>query len=481
MDYQYYQNYVENINGMAGIYSFDVLSDGSFSEIRLIAINKQNGGALTMNPDAPPFYPGIPWRTYFTDINFENYIYNCASKNELLYSYANAHGYWLKGFYVPMDVKDPEPAKEGVVKTVYCLYVGSFSPQLESNAMTQHSLEVSAAVMNINVKLHETQDYQQAMAAAIYEIKKVCEAERCALYTVNNSNQECCFINEKGVQAEMMERIAAEMHRTTYEVAKAWEKDLADSDCLLLADLSVVKERDPIWYDSLCSNDIHNIVLYAVRFDQSLIGFIWAANFDTSKMMLIKETLEMSSFLIGTVIANQQLFAHLRAMSIFDGLTRVNNRNAMNERVDKFVSGETKLPDAMGIVYADLNGLKIVNDTKGHEAGDMFLSRAATLLRLVFGDYEIYRVGGDEFIVLCPDITEEKMNERTEQLKAMASNTPDVSFAVGFGWFSGDYDINSALQIADERMYKDKEEYYRLNPVQGRSEFAMKPRTNDKD
>ena len=470
MDYRYYQDYVERINGMAGIYAFDVFSDGSFGDIRLIAINKQNGGVLTMNPDAPPFYPGIPWRTYFTDINFESYIYNCASKNDLLYSYANAHGYWLKGFYLPLDVKDSEAFDEKAVKTVYCLYVGSFSPQLESDAMVKHSLEVSYAVMNISVKLHETQDYQQAMAAAIYEIKKVCQAERCALYTVNNSTQKCCCINERGVQEEMLEGLAAEMHRTPYEVAQEWEKDLVESDCLLLADLNVVRERDPVWYNSLLNNDIHNIVLYAVRFNQSLIGFIWAANFDTTKMMLIKETLEMSSFLIGTVIADHQLFSHLKAMSTIDGLTQVGNRNAMNERLGRYTSGDEKLPDSIGIVYADLNGLKVVNDTKGHEAGDRFLSKAASLLKLSFGDYEVYRVGGDEFVVLCPDIAEDKMKERMEQLRALASNTPDVSFAVGFGWFTGDYDINSALKTADEQMYRDKEEYYRIHNSSERTE-----------
>lgn len=465
MDYQYYQDYVEKINGLAGIYSFDIMTDGSFSEIRLIALNKQNGGVLTMNPDAPPFYPGIPWRTYYTDINFERYIYNCASTNNLLYSYTNAHGYWLKGFYLPLDVNEPENDNKSdeKPKTVYCLYVGTFSPQLESDAMAKHSLEVSSAVMNISVKLHETQNYRQAMAAAINEIKKVCDAEKSALYTVNNNTQKCCFINENGVQDEIMEKLTGEMQRTPYELAMAWEKDLAESDCLLLDDLSVIRERDPIWYDSLCEHNISNLVLYAVRFKQALIGFIWVANFDTTKMIQIKETLELSSFLIGTVIANHQLFSHLKTMSTIDRLTQVNNRNAMNERIDKYVSGEVELPDSMGIVYADLNGLKKVNDTKGHEAGDMFLSRAASLLKLAFGDYEIYRVGGDEFVVLCPDINKDKMEERMTQLRALTTNTPDVSFAVGYGWFTGDYDLNAALQTADERMYENKAEYYRLN------------------
>ncbi|MBR4628618.1 MAG: GGDEF domain-containing protein [Ruminococcus sp.] len=459
MDYNYYQEYVEKINGMAGIYSFDIMPDGSFSEIRLIALNKMNGGVLNMNPDAPKFYPGIPWRTYFTDINFESYIYNCASNSEFLYSYTNAHGFWLKGFYLPL--KETEE-KDGI-KTVYCLYVGTFSPQLESDAMAQHSLEVSSAVMNISVRLHESQDFQQSMAATIHEIKKICLAEKCGLFTINKNTMECDFISENGLRNDVMEQIASEMGRTPYEVAQAWENDLADSDCLLLDNLSVVKERDPVWYASLCINKIENLVLYGVRFDQSLIGFICAANFDTTKMMLIKETLELSSFLLGTVIANHQIMSHLKVMSTIDALTQVSSRNAMDERVKKLVSGESKLPDTMGVAFIDLNGLKNVNDTKGHNAGDMFLNRAASVLKLAFGDYEIYRAGGDEFVVLCPDITQNIMEERITQLRALSDNTHDVSFSVGYVWLSGSYDINSAMRTADERMFKDKEEYYKLH------------------
>ena len=57
-----YQSWIEGINGLASLYSFDILEDGSFGEIRLMAVNSQNVGMLQMNPNAPEFYPGIPYR-----------------------------------------------------------------------------------------------------------------------------------------------------------------------------------------------------------------------------------------------------------------------------------------------------------------------------------------------------------------------------------------------------------------------------------
>ena len=140
----------------------------------------------------------------------------------------------------------------------------------------------------------------------------------------------------------------------------------------------------------------------------------------------------------------------------------------MNELVDNWSSGAEKLPPAMGVVFADLNGLKAVNDREGHNAGDKLLFRAAALLKIAFGDHEIYRAGGDEFVVFCPGILQEVLGQQVRQLRSLAENTHDVSFAVGTVYVTGEYDICKAMQTADENMYKDKEEYYRRNPEKDR-------------
>ena len=460
-----FQAYVDRINGLAGIYSFDILPDGSYSEIRLMAIR---GGVQGMGSDAPKFYPGIPWRKYYTDLNFESYIYKCGTTNGFLYSYTNAHGHWVKGFYMPLSLtengSDTENDAEDKPKTVYCLYTGTFSAQFESDAMSGHSPEAAAAVTNISVKLHETQNYHRAMASAVSEIKKVCGAENCALYTVDISTQHCCFINSDGVQDRALEQFSKEMSRAPYEIAAAWERDLDDSDCLLLDDLSILQERDPKWYRSLSEHGVRNIILFAVRNNQTLVGFIWAANYDAAKMVQIKETLELTSFLIAAVISNHQLVSWLEEKSTVDGLTQLLNRNALNERVEKIALGEAELPNDMGVVLADLNGLKNVNDDEGHDAGDKLLIRAAALLKLAFGDHEIYRAGGDEFFIFCPNITEEALMQQVQQLRTLADGTPDVRLAIGAVYVSDDYDIREVMHTADELMYADKQEYYRLHP-----------------
>ena len=96
------------------------------------------------------------------------------------------------------------------------------------------------------------------------------------------------------------------------------------------------------------------------------------------------------------------------------------------------------------------------------------LVRAAALLKIAFGDYEIYRAGGDEFVILCPGVSKEKLDNMISQLRGLADNTNDVSFAIGVAYCTGDYDIRLAMQKADEDMYKDKKEFYRLHPEKDR-------------
>ena len=366
-----YQSWIDSFDGSASLYSFDILPDGNYSEIRLMAVNKLSEGMLHMNPEAPEFYPGIPYRNYWMDLNFESFVYKCAASPKPLYSYVNARGVWLKGFYLPVsqdwdEEKVPEVPEGG--RTVYCLYFIDYSEVVDTDALSQKSPEIANAVLDIGIKLHLTQDFYQSMAATTAQIKAFCGAEKCSLYTVDKNKHECIFINEKGVQKSFMEELASQMGRTPYEVALAWEEDLALSDCLLLQDLSVIEERDPVWYRSMLEFGVHNIILYAIRSNQTLVGFIWAANYDLSRMEEIKETLELSTFLLAAVIENHHLLSQLEVKSTMDMLTHVSNRNALDDWIKEFEQDETNRPENIGVVFADLNGLKRVNDEVGHDA-----------------------------------------------------------------------------------------------------------------
>ena len=234
------------------------------------------------------------------------------------------------------------------------------------------------------------------------------------------------------------------------------------------SEIRIIEERDPVWFRSMTNYGIRNMLLTAVRYDHALVGFIWATNFDTQRTLGIKETLELTTFMLAASIAHHHLVSRLEVMSRTDSLTQVLNRNAMNERVDKLIADPDSRPETLGVAFADLNGLKAVNNSGGHEAGDLLLQNAAALLKVVFGNYEIYRSGGDEFVIFCPGISRERLDESVARLRVLAENTPDVRYAIGTEWVGGSYDILAAMQAADKNMYQDKRDYYLCHPEKNR-------------
>ena len=118
----------------------------------------------------------------------------------------------------------------------------------------------------------------------------------------------------------------------------------------------------------------------------------------------------------------------------------------------------------MGVIFADMNGLEYTNDHHGHSAGDLLLKNAAMILQNTFIGDEIYRVGGDEFLILLRDTDEEEMRRKIAEMKKKAEMFDNVRFAAGYSLVRPGMDLREALAEADARMYQDKEDYYREHP-----------------
>ena len=144
-------------------------------------------------------------------------------------------------------------------------------------------------------------------------------------------------------------------------------------------------------------------------------------------------------------------------------LTGVLNRNEMNGRIERIVSGEDHLRN-LGIVFADINGLKRVNDEQGHFAGDRLLKHAAELLRDVFKRCDVYRAGGDEFMIIIPDTGDKELEQFCSELKSKELGFGPVGFATGYSCVNDSQDIRKAMHTADERMYLDKAAFYEKHP-----------------
>ncbi len=166
-------------------------------------------------------------------------------------------------------------------------------------------------------------------------------------------------------------------------------------------------------------------------------------------------------------IANARLLAETHRLARDDDLTGVLNRRSLMERLDGEIAIAARHGDIFAVVLCDVDGLKNVNDTAGHLAGNEVLTKVARIMReAVRVEDVVARFGGDEFVLLLPRTgllpaqalvgrIESRLREETYHWAGRDHPLPSVSF--GIAWFPEDGRTDDALlAVADERMYEDK-------------------------
>ena len=143
-----------------------------------------------------------------------------------------------------------------------------------------------------------------------------------------------------------------------------------------------------------------------------------------------------------------------------DLLTGICNRNRFAKEVERYNKCKS-----LGVVFVDINDLKKMNDTYGHDTGDSLIREVANAIRQIRSDCECmdyYRFGGDEFVMIFTNITDLELEK---QVKGFLHNVENinlqaslmrVSVACGVAYEEEEIDLDRLLKKADERMYRNK-------------------------
>lgn len=439
----------------ACVVSVDLYSDETYGNIRIVAGNKAHCDEMEM-VQGRPFLPGTPYEFCFPqNRNFEDYCFRCVKGDQPLHAYVDLYtmGLWLNMFLIPLKSDNP--------KIGYCIYVYDVSPKVDTASMADLSGDIANDVLQSCIKLRSSNDTIKNFHEVIEDIRNICDAEHCCILLTDPETRTCSILGESLSPNTKLLPMSTYI-KDFYDITETWTSTLGGSTCIIVKDqfdMNNLQTQNPIWADSLKAAMVETVVLFPLRFDSKVLGYIWAINFNAENTIKIKKTLELTTFFLASEIANYQLLNKLEILSSIDSLTGIKNRNMMNNRVDQIVSGKLPSPDA--VFFIDLNGLKRVNDEQGHNAGDTMLRKAANLLQEVLHDGEVFRAGGDEFMAMIPKITEAELQKRIEQVQD-AAKANNIHFSIGSCY--GGKDVRKAMHIADERMYADKKAYYEQHP-----------------
>lgn len=455
-----YKGFLSQFSRVACVMSVNLKAEG---DERYLVEDANDAYKATVVKNLDDFVMHVPYTKYIPKAaNFETLCENCVMSDRPIHTYFDIELYnaWMEVFLTPLSSEDPDKKM--------LLFSYEMNPKADIDKLTDISSETATNVIKTCLKLRETNDFQQAMNSVIADIRMQCGAKRCSILLTDFEKRKYSLLCEDYEDEPNQLPLSAYLTEEFYRVIETWPRLMNKSNCFIISnekDMEDASKIAPEWIESLRRDHIMSIVIYPLRSDNKTIGYIWAGNFDPKKTLLIKETLSLTTFILSSEIANEQNIRKMKVMSSTDLLTGVLNRNSMNNRISEDVTGIKTILKPFGIFFIDVNGLKTINDTKGHLAGDNLLKDVASMLQeLKEHNMEVYRIGGDEFMIIAPETSREAF-ERINKTLLSHSEYPDrAHFAVGCCHSDEVEDVRKAMQKADARMYKHKAEYYARHP-----------------
>ncbi|WP_051096955.1 diguanylate cyclase domain-containing protein [Deinococcus aquatilis] len=225
--------------------------------------------------------------------------------------------------------------------------------------------------------------------------------------------------------------------------------------------------------DSLKSSDIQGIALLPVALDVPERAMVLAAYQHAPHQPAEGPPFEWSSFerdvltvAARTLAAGIERKRHLQALEAaasVDTLTGLGNRRALEADLEEALRRADRTGEQVGVLSIDLDGLKVLNDAKGHARGDALLQEFAKSLRLCFRQEDrIHRLGGDEYVVILPGVGGNEAQGMLDRVRAAVMMSRAAGFAgadasAGIASYPTDAaDSLGLLHHSDRRMYADK-------------------------
>lgn len=238
---------------------------------------------------------------------------------------------------------------------------------------------------------------------------------------------------------------------------------------LMVSDIEIIKKDNPVFAEFFLSRKVKEVIAAPFHYHGHIQGYLVGEN-PHKEDILKKEFLETASFFFGSELRAERYLSELQYRNNHDLLTNVKNRNAMEKEVQRLQRAAVPL----AVVYADLNGLKQINDEIGHAAGNAILQKAARILVAAFDESCVYRAGGDEFVVLKEKISQEELLQKIAQINKQSA-VQNAAMSIGYCYAPDSSSIEQTMKQADEAMYENKKLYYQTHGKNNRRKSEYSP------
>lgn len=286
---------------------------------------------------------------------------------------------------------------------------------------------------------------------------------------------ECYIINAEGTDIAVSDENHIDWVQSQYNAREIYEEN-PDEETKSILDLEQ-KGLDGeagigtyYWHDGLCYvfyrpvPSVGWVLLAGLREEEivSMTQSAMIAGVLKSPILgiCIFLVIVLTGLIVFWIISNMKKTAEinqkLNIIANYDTLTGLMNRNGYHAAIDEIAEGKSTI---YACIYVDVNGLHEINNHLGHRAGDAMLCAVADALRTAYSHDEVYRIGGDEFVVLCREESDMDLEEVSRQVKQLLS-VQEYEISVGIAYQKDGCGIESIVNVSEERMQEDKRKYY---------------------
>lgn len=319
----------------------------------------------------------------------------------------------------------------------------------------KNMLDVQTLITNCVRMLYAVDDLDQTINAVLTQIGEFLVSDRAYVFEIkdelmNNTHEWTA----PGISPQL-----EKLQQLDLSLISDWLPFFEKNDCIIIDDVEQLQKTNPAAYATLHSQEITSLIAAPIFLDNKLAGYIGIDNYDSEKIKNSSYLLLSMSIFLSYAIRHRNHVDMLHRLSYHDLLTNALNRNAFMDVLSQFRPGQYA---SAGIIYIDINGMKEINDFYGHHQGDKILITTVAKVFNLFKPDELFRIGGDEFVIITYDLTETDFYEKFNLLRNIFCEKTNLPFSIATGscWVKSPSDLNSLLQQADSAMYTDKKKFY---------------------
>lgn len=319
----------------------------------------------------------------------------------------------------------------------------------------KNMLDVQTLITNCVRMLYAVDDLDQTINAVLTQIGEFLVSDRAYVFEIkdelmNNTHEWTA----PGISPQL-----EKLQQLDLSLISDWLPFFEKNDCIIIDDVEQLQKTNPAAYATLHAQEITSLIAAPIFLDNKLAGYIGIDNYDSEKIKNSSYLLLSMSIFLSYAIRHRNHVDMLHRLSYHDLLMNALNRNAFMDVLSQFRPGQYA---SAGIIYIDINGMKEINDFYGHHQGDKILITTVAKVFNLFKPDELFRIGGDEFVIITYDLTETDFYEKFNLLRNIFCEKTNLPFSIATGscWVKSPSDLNSLLQQADSAMYADKKKFY---------------------